>query len=103
MAPLRNQTHRAVLPAVTTNGRLTESLRWRTSPSFGRCRRGSSSPLLVDRELAQVTEVLDIEVGSKRANELGWFAERVAEGVRRPRRDRDARSVLRRRRCRLRR
>ena len=48
-------------------------------------------PLVVHGELAQVTEVLDIEVGSEGADELGRLIEGVGEGVRRPWWDRDAR------------
>ncbi len=52
-------------------------------------------PLVVHGELAQVTEVLDIEVGSEGADELGWFDRR---GWRRcggvPGGDRDARPCL---------
>jgi len=55
---------------------------------------GVEQPLVVDRQFAQVTEVLDIQVGGERAHELGWFPEGVGEGVRRPWRDRDARPCL---------
>ncbi len=40
---------------------------------------GFEQPLLIYGEPAQVTEVLDIEVRSERADELGRLAERVGE------------------------
>jgi hypothetical protein len=37
--------------------------------------------LVIDGEPAQVTEVLDVQVGSERADELGWLVEGVGEGA----------------------